>query len=104
MDAQHTPGPWGIESCYDGGRTICEMRSAERLVCVNATEDADPRGYYATDANARLIAAAPDLLAALLLLKSWVDNWSPDFTNDPEWPGDAEKIRAAIAKAEGRAE
>lgn len=60
MNASHTPGPWRI--CYDGqidgadGRRICSFgwNSFREF-----NEDAE---YKAT---ARLLAAAPDLLAAL---------------------------------------
>lgn len=52
-----------------------------------------------TIANVRLIAAAPDLLLALNQVMSWIDNWSPEFVNDEEWPADRDKVRAAIAKA-----
>jgi transposase-like protein len=48
-----------------------------------------------------LIAAAPDLLEALNRVMSWIDNWSPEFTNDEEWPQDRDAARAAIAKATG---
>jgi hypothetical protein len=52
------------------------------------------------EANARLIAAAPDLLAALQMVEAI---WSRDQTAniDPESP--LAKVRAAIAKATGEA-
>jgi len=54
-------------------------------------------GYLAdvdTLENARLIAAAPELLAACkLALKAFEENWCIDW----------EEVRRAIAKAEGRA-
>lgn len=40
-----------------------------------------------------------ELLAALKLVMSWVENWSPEFTQDDEWAIDASRISAAIAKA-----
>lgn len=58
-----TPGPWGVERCdvtpcyhieagaYPFGTSVCEIKEA-------------PREGNA-EANARLIAAAPDLFAAL---------------------------------------
>ena len=56
----HTPGPWAITDDFIGvhdeqGRCIADMDS----------EGAPDIGYGESLANARLIAAAPDLLAAL---------------------------------------
>ena len=57
--AQHTPGPWHI-----GKRTF-----APYIYGPKGEEVAGPSGFTSgheeTQANARLIAAAPDLLAAL---------------------------------------
>ena len=64
-EAKRTPAPFVVECCYDGSRTICQMRSADKLICVNATEGASPAGYEAAEANADLFAAAPEMLAAL---------------------------------------
>jgi len=60
------------------------------------------------EANARLIAAAPDLLAALQWIVDFVDEhpeWADSYFLEDE--GSAERYwldeaRAAIAKAEGR--
>lgn len=52
--SQHTPGPWLIHSTGD----VVAWR-ADRLVFVASV------GQETREANARLIAAAPDLLAAL---------------------------------------
>lgn len=41
-----------------------------------------------------------ELLAALELCLSWIDNWSPSFTDDPEWEQDRESIDAAINKVQ----
>ncbi len=55
----HTPGPWAIE-----GKFVKEEATRyQDFICK------EPEGFYQNDdkwkANARLIAAAPDLLAAL---------------------------------------
>jgi hypothetical protein len=42
-----------------------------------------------------------ELLEALKQTMSWIDNWSPEFTYDPDWSNHEDKARAAIAKAEG---
>ena len=87
---QHTPGPW-YPTAHSSGRYS--------VVCAHAYDIAtiDDRGNGAgvNAANARLIAAAPDLLAALRgLLPMWESG-----INEP-WVTAA---REAIAKAEGGA-
>jgi hypothetical protein len=44
---------------------------------------------------------ASDLLAALQMVKTWIDGWNPSFSYDPSWPECAEQIEASIAKALG---
>lgn len=83
----HTPGPWSVEK--DG--------SAEHRNEANVINGADGTMIVygqVNDADARLIAAAPELLEALQAF--------PGFTDDAT-AGDAwlEKMRAAITKATG---
>jgi hypothetical protein len=88
MNAKHTPGPWAVEGRLVGG---CDrVRVADCLV--------PERDTYVNAANARLIASAPDLLAAL--------RGMVDAVNVPELDPLAvfvsiERARAAIAKSEG---
>lgn len=51
--------------------------------------------------NAHLIAAAPDLYAALDEVMGWISNWSPNFTDDPEWQETQARADAARKKARG---
>ena len=86
---KHTAAPWhhgGYEIQDDKGALICNLSGW--------------RGEQQTLANARLIAAAPELLEELKQVMTWIDNWSPEFTYDPDWSVDKEKAQAAIAKAE----
>lgn len=88
MSNAHTPGPWII---YDREiRPAKERRKTERegLVTTIVTADTDLDGYGDEMANLRLIAAAPDLLAALEAV-----------INDDV--GGMAKARAALAKANG---
>jgi len=39
----------------------------------------------------------PDLLKEFKNVMSWIDNWSPEFSCDPDWPDDRDKAHAAIA-------
>lgn len=53
------------------------------------------------ETNARLIAAAPDLLKELKNVMYWIDYWSPEFTSYADWHSDRDRALAAIAKATG---
>jgi len=85
----HTLGPWTVDDnyimCrYDGnGNYICRMLG---------------RGEE-TDANARLIAAAPDLLAALETVMPWASKAVADHYNQKQGKRALDIARAAIAKA-----
>ena len=89
--AEYTPGPWIVcgriidSDCRREGRDILER------ICVL---DEGPSEVEAT-ANARLIAAAPDLAAASEALI----HWSDDFGHlDVDWPGTlAEAVNSARA-------
>ena len=87
MTTQHTPGPWRtIEQV--GGRTVLVMtnrHTPDTSIASVIGDDKEP--------NARLIAAAPDLLAALRQIRD-------QYTALDEF--DVRRIaNEAIAKAEG---
>ena len=94
----YTPGPWTDESpdesqwgVYDAhGQSIGQAHQIKPM------KD-DP---YQTErtANARLMAAAPELLAALKAYDAWADK---TICKDPELKAIRDQMRAAIAKAEG---
>ena len=96
-NVKHTKGPWivrragfptdgafdfGIAGAIDG-RSYCIAEAFGRV-----GDDVRPDA----EANARLIAAAPDMLEALKHLVHWHDQLGPD---------DVAKATAAIAKATG---
>ena len=100
---RHTPGPWHVaESGFSrrglwSAPTVYATDDELRYVAVCACAD-ELNFHRATDnlANARLIAAAPDLLDALV---QWQ---SADRDNDPRERMNARRSRdAAIAKARG---
>lgn len=83
----HTPGPWYF---WTDGDT-CEVIPSEDY---NET----PLCTVERPSDAYLIAAAPDLLAALIELDAWALNES-----GAEYPtGTFEIVRAALAKAKGQ--
>ncbi|QJP06319.1 hypothetical protein [Pseudomonas multiresinivorans] len=86
--SKHTPGPWMVddsEYLAEGGG-LCVMQGND---CIAVVGDFNPS--HPIDANARLIAAAPELLEAL---QAVIDHGV--MTGD-EWV--AEKAMAAIARA-----
>ena len=94
MNNKHTPGPWNT-SRADGLR-IDDSKGTQIASAVSLD-------YYAPalavqQANARLIAAAPDLLYALECI---VQSWPAHGTgvNNPMADAMAAKAHAALAKA-----
>lgn len=64
-EAKFTPGPWSIVPYGDGSSLVIHSDEDNR-VCFMATASSDrPSSHASIRANARLIAAAPDLLEAL---------------------------------------
>lgn len=103
---RHTPGPWGWQ---DGFSTTWVIRAMEaqyplftrsmEIIAEIPRPDNDKRSFEETDANARLIAAAPELLEAL---RDTLAIASIKWGNlDPDANTIMDKARAAIAKATG---
>ena len=91
MSASHTKGPWSV----GGSRGLAILSSdgitvgAAHIRPISNAADAD-----APEANARLIAAAPDMLEAL----------ERNITNFKGQRADLDFARAAIAKAKAKGE
>lgn len=111
MSAQHTPGPWAVGAGSGAYLAITARHWDAPLVSKVIAGD---RSTNECEANAQLIAAAPDMLAALKALFE-----SPDFElGAPKiegrigsakrkmafsaWNDLVEAAQAAIAKAERR--
>lgn len=98
MSAQHTPGPWTFRKNY--GQTL------DLLAAGGATSILNNARLMNQEPNARLIAAAPDLLEALCNALPYLDDVLADKDQLACFkPGvvqaHAKAIRAAIAKATG---
>lgn len=101
----HTPGPWTAEKGQTNAPEIThgvwgdvyEGKDGDGFSIATVWADVEELQAVA-EANARLIAAAPDLLEALDAL---LGCGRKDLSN-PKYDGYFEAARAAIAKAEGR--
>jgi hypothetical protein len=103
--SEHTPGPWRVGSWYEGRlavivEDVSDMRIITELTGAN----------LAHEANARLIAAAPELLEALGTIARFIkdgdeiDGEEHEMSIDDAFQTAADAIdiaRAAVAKAKG---
>ena len=100
----HTPGPWVVNTAGSAKAgqpfAITEIYvyaphvQDDTAICADII---DPVTQEPSEANARLIAAAPDLLLALKDVISWVPGASAWHTDAPLKA--VERARAAIRKA-----
>jgi hypothetical protein len=104
---KHTPGPWtwkydstgngidleGPQPAGDYRGNVCYIRHSEHIKGTTRAE---------AEANANLIAAAPDLLAAAAEM---VDSWDRSLETTPAilFAARIDRLSAAIAKAKGGA-
>lgn len=99
-DVVHTPGPWRVdETVALGAYGVWTDGECMRQVCrvYNGVDDSLPR--QERDANARLIAAAPELLEALQVLWKEVAESGNGWANDFGWRNAREKTLDALDKA-----
>lgn len=93
--SKHTPGPWAAN--FEAGRYVITYQAelGPRMAL------AITGGHFPDhEANARLIAAAPELLSVLLELKECSEYWS-----EYDVPvGIHDRINSAIAKATGESQ
>jgi hypothetical protein len=103
-EASHTPGPWSVVGSDDDPCGDITVKASARSVCRLWLDDAPVPDYNAAQwANARLIAAAPQMLFALQGLHDDIAEYSRinhlgGFDN--HW---MKAARAAIAAATGSA-
>lgn len=125
MSTKHTPAPWTFSPFFGTPEKIAEMRKFNmeptraqtnegqvfimaadtRVALVDAhTKFKRGEGYKGVceerDANARLIAAAPELLEALKNILAFMDKVVPPRDDEADGPM-ISAARAAIAKATG---
>ena len=90
--ATHTPGPWQIEDCTPGESTGLRFEVGTKDSVIARTTD----GWKEAHANARLIAAAPEMFEVLSELLDTLE-MSKGYGFDEEY----EKAREVLAKVEG---
>jgi len=99
-EANHTPGPWKAwcrSVYYEGG----EWPKSDFLQWeIEGPEIPDGRGSY-YQADAQLIAAAPDLLEAL---EACLETWKTTGVSNGAIEDAKQQARAAIAKAKGESQ
>ena len=99
---RHTPGPWEFvfDVAYTSGQhpepdyEYARISSDKRFNIAKIYPDSEE-----WRANARLIAAAPDLLAALETVMPWASKAVADHYNQKQGKRALDIARAAIAKA-----
>lgn len=105
MASKHTPGPWRVGGGYthNFGFDCLMVESGpadpdEAIAIASVWSDGDDGSDTESEANAALVSAAPDLLAAL---EESIE-YSPYKGESEETPF-LRRARAAIAKAKGEA-
>ncbi len=89
----HTPGPWTVRGPIPGPERWKIIDDSGNVPSIATCLDAHGRGA----ANARLIAAAPDLLKALQALWDEPHEILHQLLNEDDW----DLVDAAIKKATG---
>lgn len=100
MNTKHTPGPWTVKGRKMEARIHGNVEGGPVAIVPYVTEWAS--NVY-DEANARLIAAAPDLLAALVKLEDFM-RWAQDNADtrgflDAVDHANVTQAQQAIAKA-----
>lgn len=94
---KHTPGPWkksGANTIHGPGVIVAFVGTADEEVRVFSGER--------QNADAHLIAAAPDMLEALLSISPMLPRSVTTATHgDPLWTEAIQKVESAIKKARG---
>lgn len=101
METKHTPGPWTVTADGAGWHIECAPERVHSVAYIRAEigeEDPDTSDDE-KEANASLIAAAPELLAALQEVTMMLDSLFNVRVNEPDPDSISGRARAAIAKA-----
>lgn len=96
MNNKYTPGPWRAE----GWKGVV-VNGSDGVTLALCPGDATKNGLEQVQANAKLIAAAPELVEALELCRTWFDCYGPHEANKKTDKAReaVQAARAALAKA-----
>ncbi len=100
----HTAAPWSIEwgTAQGGdGHWVVDSQDLGPLSRVAMVAFHDDKNDGETKANARLIAAAPELLEAIIACCDQLDGWVMEGSLDPADAAAVRLARGAISKATG---
>lgn len=99
----HTPGPWTPTHSHGSESELFDLERSVYAgdVPIAAVAGQAPGGPREWSANARLLAAAPDLLDACRAVVAWGERVGALAQCSPHWPAVVEQAKAAILKAEG---
>lgn len=90
-----TPGPWAIEDCTPGESTgLCFAINSENNVIARTTD-----GWKEAEANARLIASAPELLEQCKLFEKLLTVMIMEGDSGADLERD--NLRAILDRVEG---
>jgi hypothetical protein len=92
---RHTAGPWKVEMEMDGPDTMTRVVAAGKFVARTRGAFGRPEHWREAEANARLIAAAPELLRVLSALTNAATGVLPD-----DWPI-LDEARDLLAEIDG---
>lgn len=107
MSATFTPGPWTLDDCRPprGQGAFININAGDLWVGYAMGNHHDEPGFPSDtecEANARLMAAAPELYEALNWLMTYWFSLDPDELPDmPHVDAMVERARAALKKARG---
>ena len=102
----HTPGPWkAVGKVYVAGPTGASI--ARMIVMAGSSVQKDCFNEETAQANARLIASAPELLTALKRTLPWLSKAYAEGINEQcamprDLPYCIEQVRQAINQVEGK--
>lgn len=95
--ATYTAGPWKVEPLekyrhgYSGWNTFT-VRNSKTNICISVVGEVDRSTSPENEANAKLMAASPDLLQACEII---LEAWDKKYISE----ADAEIVRRAVSKA-----
>lgn len=104
--SKHTPGPWHVMRAAkpdNVGGYDCAVVTPDRLILAEAFERPSRDVTFPAEANARLIAAAPELLEVCKDALATIGKQSR-FWDDPIFVCLTADLEAAIRAAEGEGE